>query len=437
MNKNIENVSSTRKNITFTFDAAEVSAERDSTIKDFVKSAKIQGFRPGKAPIAMVEKTYAKDIAEYLNRSLVSKAMSDLNAIKEFDIFSVVNLDIKDEKDSKVIVFTADVYPDFKLPEDLKVSLELPLVTVNDEEVDNGLNYYLNQRAAYNEVDREIKKGDFVRLGYNGKIDGKNISDILPDLAMYGTQQSTWEEAGNENAPGVQSIVQGIIGMKKGDKKTFTHHFPTEFTNPELAGKEAEYDVEIFEVREKSLPEIDEEFLKAFELKTKEELTEKIRKDIEADKNSHNEVMKRQKAVESLMAGLTIDLPESALEEEKQMILSDMMMRFIASGASKKDLEASKDALYESATKDAEMRGKMRLFLNRVAKANDLKVDNEDLSRIVWQEAMRLRMNPDEYVKQIKGDQQKINRLRSDALMQKAINFISEKADVKFVEEKK
>ncbi len=436
MKNNIEEISSTRRKITVSFDEKEVAQERQDTFKDFLKNSKIQGFRPGKAPAELVEKTYAKAIQEATERALTQKALQELNGIKDLDIYSVVSLEGKDVDGGKSFEFVADVYPDFELPADLKTEVELPEPKATDEEVKNGLNYYLNQRASYNEVDRAVEKGDFVRLSYNGKVDGSDISQIAPELAMFGKQASTWEEAGSENAPGVSGIVQGIIGMKKGEKKTLSHEFPAEFENKALAGKKAEYDVEIFEVREKKLPEINEEFLKPFEVKTKEELEDKIRKDIEREKNTNNEVMKRQHAVEQLMAKVKIDVPESALEEEKQMILEDMMMRFMSSGASRADIEKNKELLYESASKDADMRAKMRVFLNRVAKANNLKVENEDMSRMVWQEAMRMRIKPDDLLRQLRKDSAKVNRMRSDALIQKAINFIAEKAEVKLKQEK-
>ena len=436
MKNNIEEIASTRRKITVSFDAKEVEQERQDTFKDFLKNSKIQGFRPGKAPAALVEKTYSKGIDAAAERALTQKALQELNGIKDLDIYSVVSLDRKDADGGKNYEFVVDVYPDFELPSDLKTEVELPEPKATDEEVQNGLNYYLNQRASYNEVDRPIEKGDFVRLSYNGKVDGKEISQIAPELAMFGKQASTWEEAGNENAPGVRGIVNGIIGMKKGEKKTLSHEFPAEFENKELAGKTADYDVEIFEVREKKLPEINEEFLKPFEAKTKEEFEDKIRKDIEQEKNTNNEVMKRQRAVEQLMEKVKIEVPESALEDEKQMILEDMMMRFMSSGASRADIEKNKELLYESASKDADMRAKMRIFLNRVAKANNLKVESEDMSRMVWQEAMRMRIKPDDLLRQLRKDPAKVNRMRSDALIQKAINFIAEKAEVKLKKEK-
>ena len=155
-----------------------------------------------------------------------------------------------------------------------------------------------------------------------------------------------------------------------------------------------------------------------------------MRQTIKNEKKANNEILKRQFAVEQLMAKTDFPLPESAVEDERNSILEEMMMRFMSSGASREDIEKNKEALFESAGKEAQGRAKMRVFLNRVAKANDLKVDNEDMSRMLWQESMRTRTKPEELIKQLRKDPARGNRMRADALLQKAINFIAEKAEI-------
>lgn len=429
MNTKIENINDTRKKIVISFTKEEVSQQRDKVIDEFVRGAKISGFRPGHAPKAMVEKTYAESIKAQTERSLTSQAVDAMNKIEDFDIYAIVNIE-HDDKDGCVLTFTADIYPEIKMPESLETKVELKPTDATEEEIDNAIQYYRNQRAKYEEVDREIQKGDFVRLSYSGKIDGKSVADIAKDMPLYADQKSTWEEAGNENAPGIQSIVQGIIGMKKGQKKTISHEFPKEMPIADLAGKKADYDVEILEIRQKELPEIDEEFLKAFSAKDIDDLKAKIKDGIEADKKNNNEVMKRQMAVEQLLEKVSFEIPESAVDDERESIIQEMMMRFVSSGASKADIEKNKDALIETSKKEAQGRAKMRVFLNRVAKDAKLKVDNEDMSRVLWQEAMRTRVKPEELIKQLKKEPGRANRLRSDALLQKAINYLADKCTV-------
>lgn len=130
--------------------------------------------------------------------------------------------------------------------------------------------------------------------------------------------------------------------MKKGEKKTLSHEFPKEFPNEKLAGKKADYEVEIFEVREKKLPELDAEFFKAFEVDSLDAFKNKVRDSIVNEKKSNNEILKRQFAVEQLMGKCGFALPESALEDERQSILEEMMMRFMSSGASREDIERTR-----------------------------------------------------------------------------------------------
>lgn len=439
MKTNIEKINDTRRKIVVSFDSAEVAKEKEGVVAEFVQYAKIPGFRAGKAPKDMVLKRFSGDIKAQLERAVTNKAVEALNGIKEFDLFAVVDLQNNDIESAEgaALTFTADIYPEVKLPEDYKTEVELSPVEATEDEIQKTVDFYRNQRAQYNKIeDRAAQKGDFVQVSYEGKIDGKSIDELVEKPAMYGKQKGTWEEAGNTDVPGVRSIIEGVVGMKVGEKKNVEEVFAADFPEAALAGKTAVYEIELNEIREKKLPEVDEAFLKDMGDKTEADFRARLAKDITAEKTQHNEVLKRQYAVDKLMEGVDFPLPESALEEERQSVLQEMMMRFMSSGATKEDLEKNKESLFENATKEAEPRAKMRIFLNRVAVANNLKVDNEDMQRMLWQESVRTRTRPEELVKQLKKDQARVNRMRSDALLQKAINFIAEKAEVKIVEKK-
>lgn len=439
MKTNIEKINDTRRKIVVSFDSSEVAKEKEGVVAEFVQYAKIPGFRAGKAPKDMVLKRFSGDIKAQLERVVTNKAVEALNGIKEFDLFAVVDLQNNDIESSEgaALTFTADIYPEVKLPEDYKTEVELSPVEATEDEIQKTVDFYRNQRAQYNKIeDRAVQKGDFVQVSYEGKIDGKSIDELVEKPAMYGKQKGTWEEAGNTDVPGVRSIIEGVVGMKVGEKKNVEEIFAADFPEAALAGKTAVYELELNEIREKKLPEVDEAFLKDMGDKTEADFRARLAKDITAEKTQHNEVLKRQYAVDKLMEGVDFPLPESVLEEERQSVLQEMMMHFMSSGATKEDLEKNKESLFENATKEAEPRAKMRIFLNRVAVANSLKVDNEDMQRMLWQESVRTRTRPEELIKQLKKDQARINRMRSDALLQKAINFIAEKAEVKIVEKK-
>ena len=142
----------------------------------------------------------------------------------------------------------------FDIPayEGLKVTNEP--TDASAEEVDKMMEQILSQRAEFNVAEKAAEKGDYVRCGYEGKIGDELVADLVPDAPMFGTQATTWEEAGAEGTPGVQAIVDGVIGMKAGDQKEVTMEFPKDFKPEALAGKSAVYSIKAEEVREKVMP---------------------------------------------------------------------------------------------------------------------------------------------------------------------------------------
>jgi len=262
----VQDINPTRKTIAVTVTSEEITKQEAKLIKDFQRQAKIPGFRPGKAPENMVRSRFAKDIQQELKQRVISQAHQEGVAGADFEVFTIVELEegeITSGQDA-VITFTVDVIPEFNLPayEGLKVSAEP--TDASDEEVTKMLDQILSQRAEFNVAEKAAEKGDYVQCGYVGKIGDELVADLVPDATMYGSQKTTWEEAGSEDAPGVRAIIDGLVGMKAGDAKEVTMEFPEDFKPEALAGKTAVYSLEAKEVREKVMPEMDEAFFKAF-----------------------------------------------------------------------------------------------------------------------------------------------------------------------------
>ena len=139
----------------------------------------------------------------------------------DFEVFNIVDLkEVELASGADVeIEFTVDVVPEFEVPVYEGLSVTNEPTDASDEEVDKMLNQILSQRAEYNVVEKAAEKGDYVRCSYEGKIGDELVSDLVPDAPMYGTQATTWEEAGSEDAPGVRAVVDGLVGMQAGDEK--------------------------------------------------------------------------------------------------------------------------------------------------------------------------------------------------------------------------
>lgn len=431
MKTDVQDINPTRKTIAVSVTSEEITKQEAKLIKDFQRQAKIPGFRPGKAPENMVRSRFAKDIQQELKQRIISQAHQEGVAGADFEVFTIVELEegeITSGQDA-VITFTVDVIPEFNLPayEGLKVSAEP--TDASDEEVTKMLDQILSQRAEFNVAEKAAEKGDYVQCGYEGKIGDELVADLVPDATMYGSQKTTWEEAGSEDAPGVRAIIDGLVGMKAGDTKEVTMEFPEDFKPEALAGKTAVYSLEAKEVREKVMPEMDEAFFKSLQVKDEAELRERIAENISNQKKQQNANAERQQITEELLKAVDFPIPESGVERETESVLRDFMRRNMQQGVSAEEFEKHKESLHEGASKAAHDRLKSRLILTKIAEKEKIKVENEDFSRMIMMEAQQTGQNPEKVVKELRKDQSRINDMRREIIIGKTMDWLLEKAE--------
>jgi len=432
----VRDINPTRKTISITASSEEVSKQEAKLINDFQRKAKIPGFRPGKAPENMVRQRFAKDIQQELKQRVVSQAHQKGVADAEFEVFTIVELDEGEIKGGQgaTITFTVDVIPEFEVPayEGLKVT-NTP-TEASDEEVAEMIDQILGQRAEFNVVDKAAEKGDYVQCAYEGKIGAEIVADLVPENPIFGSQANTWEEAGNEDAPGVRAIVDGLVGMKAGENKEVTMDFPEDFKPEALAGKTVVYSVEAKEVREKVMPEMNDAFFESMQVKDESELRSKISENIENQKKQQNANGERQQITEELVKLVDFPIPESGVESETEAVLRDFMQRNMQQGVSAEEFEKHKESLHEGASKAAHDRFKSRLILSKIAEKEKIKVENEDFSRMIMMEAQQAGQNPDKLVKELQKDQNRVNQMRRDIILGKTMDLLAEKADREIVE---
>jgi len=427
----VQDINETRKTITVSVAAAEIASIEVSLIKEFMRDAKIPGFRPGKAPENMIRMRYAKELKSELSQRVVSKAHQEGVAKSDFEIFGVVDLnegEIAAGSDA-TITFTVDVLQAFEVPayEGLKVTNEP--TEASAEEVEKMFEQMLSQRAEFNVAEKAADKGDYVRCSYEGKIGDELVADLVPETPMYGSQKVTWEEAGAEGTPGVQAIVDGVVGMQAGDEKEVTMEFPADFKPEALAGKTAVYSLKAEEVREKVMPAMDDAFFASMQVKDEAELRERISQNIEGQKKEKNSNAERQQITEQLLASVEFAIPESGIESETEAVLRDFMQRNMQQGASEADFEAHKEQLHEGASKAAHDRLKSRLILSKIAEKEKVQAENDDFSRMIMMQAQQSGEKPEKIVKEIQKDQSRINNMRSEILLGKTMDLILDKAE--------
>jgi len=437
VNLEIKEAGDARKIVNVSFDLDEMSEKGNQVCKELSRIANIPGFRKGKAPEQVIRKKYATEIIQELNRKVSTAAYEAVLENKDIKVYSILKVDAGDVQLGipATVEVTVDIEPDFELPKYEEFELTTHPTEVKDEEVDKELDSLRDQRASFEEVERAIVEGDYVKCSYEGMLDGSPVAELLPDKPMYGKQTNTWEEAGQAKGLGVDAIAQAVIGMKKEDKKEVDADFAKDFEVAPLAGKKVVYSLEIHEVREKKAPAVDdEEFLKALKVENVDDLKKKIKDDLLSRKERENIDGKRSQVTQKFLEIPDFPLPQQAVEDESKSIFQSNIQRAVQQGAKQEDMESKRDELWNEAQVQGKARVKITITLSRIAELEKIEVSNEDLAQAATREAMMMRADPQVYVQELAKDQARISRLRQDVLHDKTLELVASKAKEKVCE---
>lgn len=439
MNVQLNNVSDTRKSLAVTLDASEVDSVHQSVVAEFSQLARIPGFRPGKAPAGIVAKRFAKEIGDEFKQKVVAKAYRDALQQQKLDVLNIVNVEPGEVQPGNPasVTITLDIRPEFALPDYVGLPTEVPPSEATDEEVDRVIEGMRAERAEFKVAERAAAKGDYVKIAYEGKIDGKPVIEFAPDKEIYSKVPQTWEEVEGSTQGIIPGLGQHLAGVKTGDKKDVTITFPAEFPPvPALAGKTAVYAVEVLEIRERVLPPLDEEFFKAHRATDLESLREMIRGQLKRQKEAQNRSEQRRQVSDALAEKVDFSLPESLIDNETQSVLRQFIEENMRRGVPQEEFEKGKKELFEGARKAAAKRVKVQLILAKIAEAEKIQVNEQDIDQFIYREAMRTQQKPDKIVKSLTSDREQLQAVQQAIIFDKAIDFLVSKATVTTVQPK-
>jgi trigger factor len=433
VNIEIKDVSETRKSLVVTLDQAEVAAEHKAVVGEISKQARLPGFRPGKAPAAMIIKRYSKEISEEFKQKVMSKAyrggleQSKLDALNITDVQEgTIAVD-----QAATITITLDVRPTFTLPDYSNLATEIQSIESTDAEVEKVIEGMRAERADFKVAERAAAKADYVKLAYEGTIDGQSILEIVADKQIYAKVPQTWEEVEGENEGLIPGLGKQLAGLSKGDKKDITISFPAEFAAvPALAGKTAVYAVEILEIRERVLPAMDEAFFKANQSDNLESLKVNVRNNLKGRKEYENRQAQRRQVSEALNAKVEFAIPESLVESETQSVLRQFIEENMRRGVPAEQFEKDKAALHQSASVAARTRVKTQLLLAKIAEQEKITVNERDIDTFIYRESMMTQQKPEKLVKELTKDREKLRSIQQSIIFDKARDLLVSKATV-------
>jgi len=366
MEVTVETTQGLERRMTVSIPDNDIESQVEKRLRSIAKTARMEGFRPGKVPFKMISQQYKGQVTAEIMGDLVNSTFGEALSKEELHPAGGPTLQSQDIKDDNVFEYavTFEVYPEVEIKDLDKIKVERPAVEIADEDIDKMIETLRQQRATWSEVERACQKDDRIVVGFDGKIDGEAFeggsTQGMPIVLGTGTMLSDFED--------------NLLGMSAGDEKTFNVNFPDDYHGEAVAGKTAEFTAKVDSVNEPVLPEIDDEFLKTFGIDEGgvDQLQSDIRDNMQRELDSAVRTQVKNQIMDGLLEKNEFDIPNAMVDEEierlREATLEDMKR---AGNSDFPDLPA---AAFEE---QARRRISLGLMVAELVKTNDIKLDKD------------------------------------------------------------
>lgn len=418
MSASLETLDGLERRLTLNLNAAQVEAEVAKRLQRLSKNVRVDGFRPGKAPMKIVSARYGSEVrGEVLGENLqqaFGAAVSEQNLnVAGYPRFAP----IQGEAAGSAFTATFEVFPEISVGDLSQIKVNRPVVEVSDHDIDRTLDILRKQRLHYHAVSRPAQEADRVHIDYQGKIDGEPFpggeAKDFPVVLGEGRTLKDFEGA--------------LMGMSAGERKSFDVAFPEDYFAKEIAGKTATFDAEVKSVHEPHLPEVDDAF--AATMGVHEGGVPKMREEIA--NNLRREVKRRvlAKVKEQVMQGLLdatpFDVPRGLVGMEIRGLMDKAVADLKARGMKEQDIKL-KDEIFEA---QAKRRVALSLLLSEIARANGIKAEADQVKAMVEEFAQSYE-DPTDVVAWYYQDAQRLHEVESLVLEENVVNWVLGQAQV-------
>mgnify|MGYP001574446491 CR=1 FL=1 len=373
MKSTIEDISTVKKKLHIQVSTDAIAQEMVKAVADVAKKAKIPGFRPGKAPRAVVERHYATEIeSEVMNKLITASYLRALEEhhLSPVDVPNITNISPFDKAAPLNFTAVVEVRPNIELGVYDGIEVKEEAITVTDDEVTETLDRLREMYAQLEVVEgRPLEKNDTAIIDFEGFREGKSIegAKAADYMLSFGS---------NSLIPGFEDQ---LTGMNRGETREIKVTFPADYNSAELAGKDATFTVTLKEIKKKVLPELNDEFAKDVGNNASvAELKEGIRKDIEYRKTNDQASAQREAILSKLVDAHSFDVPAGMVERELQSMARSQATRMARRGADVNDFNFAK---FQAENRGlAEKRVKGILLLDLIAEKEKIEVTDQQVN---------------------------------------------------------
>jgi trigger factor len=421
MDVTVENLEGLNRKITLALPWEGIRAAVDKKLSQTQRKAKVQGFRPGKAPLKMVDAMYGADIRNEVLNDAVVKAFYEVVEAQKLRVAGLPRFnEVENQDDENTFKIDAqfEVFPEVKVGDLSAQEIEKASTEVSDAEVDKTIEILRGQRTRYNHVERAAQKEDRVIIDFAGKIDGEAFdggsAENYPFVLGQGQMLPEFEA--------------GVEGLKEGESKDVEVSFPEDYHGKEVAGKTAVFTITLRNVSAATLPEVDEEFAKQLGIVDGDvaKMRDEVKKNVSREVNRRVAEKNKAAVMDALLAVTEFDVPAALVQEETGRMMQDARQNFINQGFDAKQLpELPADMFTEQATR----RVKLGLILAQLVEEQQLQPTNDDIRDIVAEFAESYE-DPAEVIEWYMGDAERQQGPAALATEAKVVEFVLGKAKV-------
>ncbi len=418
MQTQVETLDGLQRRITLQLNMAEVETEVDKRLRQLVKTVRMSGFRPGKAPLKIVAQRYGGEIRGEVLGEVLQRGFAEAARANNLNVAGYPRFDQGAGGEGEVaFTVTFEVFPQIVLGDVSRIKVTRPVVEVSDADVDRTLEVLRKQRVQYQAVDREARTSDRVHVDYVGRIGGE---------PFQGGEARDFPVVLGEGRT-LKDFEGQLLGMRAGESKTFDVTFPDDYFAKELGGKTATFEVTVKSVHEPHLPEVDADFARSLGIHDGD--VAKLREEIAA--NLRREARRRiqAKVKEQVMQGLLevtpFDVPNSLIAMESRALLERAVNDLKARGMKEQDIHL-KAEVFEP---QAKRRVALSLLLNEIARTQGIKAEADQVESLVEEFAQSYE-DPAEVVAWYHQDANRLREAESLVLEDNIVNWVLERAQV-------
>ena len=430
MKTELIDLSPTRKEIKIEIDPAQIRSALDRVSSQYSKAATVPGFRPGHAPTSVVRARYKTEIRTEVLRELLPEAVND--AINEHSLAALGEPNVELDNTSALerlgeepltLKVGVEVLPEVKLETYKGLEVTRRKRPITDEDVNKMIDNLRDASASLQPVeDRASQLGDTVTVNAVGKfVDEPEAEDIKVDdveVVLGG--------------PGVQQeFTENLTGVNADDSRTFLVDYPADFTSPGLAGKKVEYTTEVTSVRQKELPELDEEWVNSLggEFDSVETFKTKVREDLEARATFESDHRLRDDLIRKLLDAHPFEVPQSLVEQQTQTRLEGVVRQMMSRGIDPRTQELNWESAREELKGQAEEDVRSSMLLDKIAETENIDVTDEEIDAEIESIASASRQTKEQVRAALTkngGERSIAHRLRN----RKALDLLVENANI-------